>query len=400
MPRERPYTVRELVGELQRALWDIWGHQWVIGELSQLKVAASGHLYATLVEGPDAVRVTMMRSEAQRLRWRPQEGELVRALGRLEVFRGSLQLRVRAMEPVGEGARARALEALRARLAEEGLFSPDRKRPLPRLPRCVGVVTSARGAALQDFLTVLKRRMPGTRVVLASCRVQGEGAEHEVVSALRRVEAHGQAEVIVVTRGGGSTEDLWAFQAEEVVRAVAACRVPVVSAVGHEVDVTLCDLVADLRVATPSAAAERVVPDRRELRAELVQRQQRLVAGFQRNVAAKRAHLARRKLLHPGERVARGRERLGRLQQRLAGSGPRRVAHQRRALLAAVGRLEALSPLAVLGRGYAIALSEAGAVRAAGEVRVGDALEIRLHQGRLDVSVDAVHAPGSSAVEH
>lgn len=390
MPRERPYTVRELVGELQRALWDIWGHQWVVGELGRWSQAASGHVYGTLVEGPDAVSFTIMRNEVRRLRWKPKEGELVSALGRLEVFRGQLTLRVRAMEPVGAGARARALEELKRRLHEEGLFAPERKRRLPRLPRTVGVVTSARGAALQDFLTVLKRRMPSTTVVLASCRVQGEGAEHEIVQALRRIVLHGQAEVVVVTRGGGSAEDLWAFQTEAVVRAVAACPLPVVSAVGHEVDVTLCDLAADLRVATPSAAAERIVPDRQELRAEVRLRSERLVAALSRQLAEHRARVRRQKLVHPGERLVAARRRADSLQERLVAAGPRAVSIRRRQLAAATGRLDALSPLAVLGRGYAIALHDGRAVKDAAALSVGDDLELRLHEGAADVRVVAI----------
>ena len=390
MPRDRPYTVRELVGELQRALWDIWGHQWVVGELGRWTKASSGHVYGTLVEGPDAVSFTVMRNDLRRLRWQPKEGELVSALGRLEVFRGNLTLRVRAMEPVGAGARARALEELKQRLQTEGLFAAERKRPLPRLPRTVGVVTSARGAALQDFLTVLRRRMPSTTVVLSSCRVQGEGADLEIAAALRRIVLHGQAEVVVLTRGGGSAEDLWAFQTEAVVRAVAASPIPVVSAVGHEVDVTLCDLVADLRVATPSAAAERIVPDRQELRAELRLRQERLVAALTRQLAERRARVRRQKLVHPGERIADARRRARSLEARLVAAGPRSVAGRRRQLAAAIGQLEALSPLAVLGRGYAIALHEGRAVKRAGDLSVGDALELRLHEGRADLEVVAI----------
>jgi exodeoxyribonuclease VII large subunit len=281
-----------------------------------------------------------------------------------------------------------AFEKLRKQLDAEGLLDPRRKRPLPRFPRTVGIVTSTTGAALRDMLTVLRRRAPWTRVVVRSCRVQGEGAAVEVAEAIRALAASGRVDVLIVGRGGGSIEDLWAFNEEAVARAIAACPLPVISAVGHEIDVTIADLVADLRAPTPSAAAEAVVQDGAVLRDALRVLPTRLSRAL-RGAVERRG----RRITDAGarlERAMQGRigpvqDRLGRAEERMERLVERRLERRRQTLHALAGRLDALSPLAVLGRGYAVALGEGGHVlRRTADLPPGTPFSLRVTDGRVD----------------
>lgn len=441
--RERPLTIEALVRIATLLLEEKIGLVWVEGEVSGLKTPGSGHLYFALKDDRAQVNAVMWRSTAARLRFRLEEGKRYLVRGKLGIYpeSGKFQLYVEAAEPAGLGAAALALEQLKQRLAAEGLFATERKRPLPRLPRRIGVVTSPSGAAVRDVLRTIERRFP-TPVLIAPTRVQGDGAAAEIAAAIARIGRVAGIDVVIVGRGGGSAEDLSAFNDEQVVRAIAACPVPVVSAVGHEVDVTLADLVADVRAATPTAAGELAVPERGVLREELRRIEARLAREARVSVGAWRARLdriasrlgdprrrlererqrlddalgragelvragldARRRALarlelrlgelHPRARIQADRARLDELAGRARAAAAAALARRRREFEAAAARLDAMSPLKVLDRGYAIALAEgARVVTDAATLAAGDALEVRVARGAIDARVERVR-PGA-----
>jgi len=339
----------------------------VAGEVAGWKrYASSGHCYFTLRDAHAQIRCVMFRSDAQRLPADPDEGMQVRVLGRLTLYdrKGDVQLVIRELESRAVGGLWRvAFERLRSRLEAEGLLAAGRKRALPDFPAAVGVVTSAAGAALHDILQVIGRRAPWVRVVLAPARVQGEGAAREIARAVQRLGARGDVDLIIVGRGGGGTEDLWAFNEEPVARAIVACPVPVISAVGHETDVTIADLVADLRAPTPSAAAERAVPDGLALAAGLRVTEGRLRQALVRG-------------------LGRQRDRVVQLAEGLEDSTRDRLTATRERLARLSHTLEALSPLGILARGYAVAMTDAGeVVRGAGQLPAGRSFLLRLLDG-------------------
>ena len=436
---EEIISVSELDRRLRRAVEDASERLWVLGEVSSLKRAPSGHVYFSLKdEAEDAiVECVMYRFNALRARRHLNDGARLQLSGQATVWapRGRLQFVVNEVRPAGRGALLEALEQLKERLAAEGLFAIERKRPLPSEPRVVGVVTSSAGAAFHDIVSVAFRR-GDVKIVLASALVQGEGAPESLVRALDLLESYPGLDVVVVGRGGGSGEDLMAFNDERVVRRVARMRVPVVSAVGHEVDFSLTDLAADVRAATPSQAAELVVPETRarraawqradsalsravlarilRFRAELerararlsdprftiAERQQELDELSQalrrratQSVAERRATLEAltRRLYtrHPRAVLAGARADLGPLNVRLASAARRRLSRAEARLASAATRLDGLSPLTILGRGYAIATRADGrAIRSADEVRVGDEIALRLARGTLKTRVE------------
>ena len=349
---------------------------WVEGEVTELRRNdAWANVFLTLKDPKTGacLKVTISRLTFDRLELQLEEGETVHAAGKAELYelKGELGLRATTLERVGVGGHLVALEQLKRRLAAEGLFAAARKRPLPRVPRAVGILTGADAAARGDLVTTIGRRFPAARVVVCEARVQGKGAEQAIVAGLGALSAHPEVDVVVLARGGGSFEDLLPFSAEAVVRAVAAAPVPVVSAVGHEQDTPLCDLAADARAATPTGAGALVVPDEQELRAALEATHRRL------------GHAARSLL----ERDA---QRLGRLGERLHRS-PRLLLERRRAALDHAGaRLQALSPLATLARGYAIVRSGGEALREAAAVAPGDRLDVELASGGLGARVEDV----------
>ena len=349
---------------------------WVEGEVTELRRNyAWANVFLTLKDPKTGTTlgVTIARRVYDRLELALEEGETVHVAGRAELYeqKGQLGLRATTIERVGLGAHLLALERLKRALAAEGLFAPERKRPLPRLPRAVGVLTGADAAARGDLVATIRARFPVTTVVLCETRVQGKGAAAAIVSALHALGEHPLVDVVVLARGGGSFEDLLPFSDEAVVRAVASARVPVVSAVGHEQDAPLCDLAADARAATPTAAGALVVPDVRELEAALASTRRRLAQAASSRVGRDRVTLERQ-----GERLR---------------AAPRLLFERRRALLDRSGaRLQTLSPLATLGRGYAIVRSGAGALRDASTVRAGDPLEVQLAAGLLDATVTEV----------
>ncbi|HET6277199.1 MAG TPA: exodeoxyribonuclease VII large subunit, partial [Candidatus Polarisedimenticolia bacterium] len=286
-------TVSELNAMVGSLLEEALPEIWVEGEISNLRRYPSGHTYFTLKDDAAQVAAVLFRGSSLGLRFRPEDGQKVLVRGRVGLYepRGSFQIIVDRLEPAGLGALQAALEQLKERLGAEGLFTAGRKRPLPLLPRRIGVVTSSRGAAIRDFLRVLERRFANLDVVVAAARVQGEGSAEEVVAAIRDLNQLGGVDVIVVTRGGGSLEDLWTFNEEIVARAIAASGVPVISAIGHEIDVTISDLVADLRAPTPSAAAEMVVRSKQELADRTTALRARLAASMRLRIGAASARL-------------------------------------------------------------------------------------------------------------
>jgi exodeoxyribonuclease VII large subunit len=431
-------SVAELSRRLRRAVEGVSARDWVEGEVASLRPAASGHLYFLLKdEREDAVLdCVMYRTQALRARRFLSEGSRIQLFGRATVWvpRGRLQFIAEAARPAGRGGILAALEALKTKLAAEGLFAPERKRPLPKEPRIVGVVTSAHGAAIHDIVTVAFRR-GRVRIVLSAALVQGEFAPGSIIAAIDRIERYAGLDVLVIGRGGGSAEDLMAFNDERVVRRIAAVRVPVVSAVGHEIDITLTDWVADVRAATPSEAAEIIVPDlvaraealqkakrslHRAMRARLVEDeravaelrrkigdprfvvadkqqhldelQMRLERRFERLISKRRSRVevlsSRLAARHPRAVVAQARSELGPLTARLTAASGLRVEQARGQLSRVAARLDALSPLNVLGRGYSIATRADGrALRRATDVRSGDDITLRLHEGRVLATV-------------
>ncbi len=398
---------------------------WVEGEVGQVTVSAAGHCYFTLRDARSQVACVFFRTQRMTSPFELRTGLRVVAHGRLDVYDqgGTYQLYVEAVQPAGFGDLALRFEALKARLAAEGLFDPGKRRPIPASPRLVGVVTSASGAVLHDIRHVLTRRWPLVRVVLAPCQVQGDAAPSTIVAALRRLaqwrdpETAAPPDVILLARGGGSLEDLWAFNDERVVRAVATSPIPIVTGVGHETDVTLVDFAADVRAPTPSAAAELVVPSRAEAEAALRGARSRLAAAAVRSLAAPRAALSgeRRALerVHPlaivaGERMRAGelldrarratgarlqgeRGRLGRVSDRLPLLVTARLAGARGDLASAASGLAALSPYGTLDRGYAIVRRADGrVVREAMETVPGESIDVRLARGALDATVTRV----------
>ncbi len=362
----RIWSVGELNARVRNVLTDSFPPLWVSGEIANWTRARSGHCYFSLKDEAAQVRCVLWRRDAERLPVDPEEGMQVRAFGEVGLYeaRGEFQLSVRTLEAEGgEGLWKLAFEKLRRTLEGEGLLDPGRKREIPAFPQTVGVVTSPTGAAVRDILRVIGRRAPWTRVVIRGARVQGEGSAAEVASALDALGASGLCDVIIVGRGGGSIEDLWAFNEEPVARALARCPVPVISAVGHETDTTISDLVADLRAPTPSAAAEAAVPDREAVESLLRKVEPRLARGL-RGVVERRAGRVRELNL----RLLRGMERrlepprraLDRANGRVAWAMRKIIGGRRERLGRLAAGLEAMSPLETLARGYAVPLAEDG----------------------------------------
>ena len=441
LPERRVYSVTDLTRLIRGLLETRFGEIWVEGEISNCKVWNTGHMYFTLKDGGAQIKAVMFRTAVRYLRFKPADGLHVVARGQLGVYepKGEYQIVCEHMEPQGLGALQLAFEQLKKKLQAQGLFDPARKRPLPALPRRIGIVTSLDGAALRDMLKVLKRRAPGLNVLIRPARVQGEDAAADVATALRMIAKEPGVDVVIVGRGGGSIEDLWAFNEERVAKAIANCPVPVVSAVGHETDVTIADFVADLRAPTPSAAAEMVVAAKDEFCARIdrltgrlraaartdLQRRRNTVhilssrrglAGYHARIAMRSRHAA--ELTHQFQAAMRSgidararvyrslRQRLeqrdlarrlavihGRLNAadgRLAGAAARSRHRAEATFGALAGRLENLSPLAVLGRGYAVCWNadRTAIVRSADSVAAGDRVHVTLANGELGCRVE------------
>lgn len=433
-------TVSQLNQRARHLLEDVFPQVWVEGEISNLARPASGHLYFTLKDSQAQVRCALFRQNALKVRQALRNGLAVKVRGKVSLFegRGDYQMIADAVEPAGDGALRLAFEALKEKLAGEGLFATERKRLLPAHPQRVGIVTSPTGAVIRDIISVFRRRAPQVSLTLVPTAVQGREATAQIVRALALADAQG-FDALILARGGGSLEDLWCFNEEAVARAVAACKTPIVSAVGHETDVSISDFVADVRAPTPSAAAELLAPDSSGLRQRLEGLERRLLLRMRQLIAHQHLRLdgLTRRLRHPGERlrqqaqrlddlemrlqraldrqVSQRRERLARLETRLAAQHPGRalgLLRQRLDALAArlpramretlgtrrlelqsqVQTLHAFSPLATLGRGYSILLDERGqAIRSASQTQPGQRLKARLGEGELEVRVEDNH---------
>lgn len=370
---------------------------YVSGEISNFtNHYKSGHLYMSLKDEGAVVKAVMFRGSASKLRFEPQNGMKVIARARVSLYDkdGAYQIYIEEMQPDGVGALQVAFEQLKAKLAAEGLFDQGRKRPLPRYPGRIGVITSPTGAAVRDILNVLGRRFPLAQVVFVPVLVQGDGAPPQLVDALQRLNEAEAADVIIIGRGGGSIEELWAFNDERVARAVAASAIPVISAVGHETDFTICDFAADLRAPTPSAAAELAVPDQQQLLEYLTQRQWTLRRDMEHTLERETKRLTalkeRRCLSTPLFLVEEQGMRLDYLTRALAAAGTVAVGGADKRLAALTAKLDALSPLKVLSRGYAMALREDHPLTSVEQVAAGDTLTMRLADGRVDCTVTDV----------
>ncbi len=440
--QQRVYTVAEFTAELKELLAEEYPDVKVSGEISNARRYPSGHWYFTLKDRNAQISCVCFRRDALYLRTKPEDGLAVIARGRVSVYerQGKYQLYVEALEPQGVGTLQLKFERLKAKLQEQGLFDEQRKRALPVLPRRIGIVTSPSGAVIADMLRIMERRFPGLWIKLYPVRVQGRGAAAEIAAGIRFFSEHRWADVVVVGRGGGSLEDLWAFNEEAVARAVAASAIPVVSAVGHQTDFTISDFVADLRAATPSAAAELVVPEALGLLQAFRDLEERTAKAMKLRVARLRTRVletsmeraartvggriddawqavdtaargmnrsqesrirrARRRLerterklaaLDLRLRLARQSERLGAASQRLSPAMRRKLDRGSSRLASLDGSLRALSPVAILGRGYAIVQTRGGSpVRETGQVAEGDLLAVRLHRGRLGARVENI----------
>ena len=401
----KPLTVSQLTNSIRIALESRFAAVWVEGEISNFKAHSSGHWYFTLKDSNAQLRAKCFRSTNTRIRFRPTDGLHVRARGKLSIYapRGEYELVVDALDPVGAGALRIAFEQLRDRLNAEGLFAKELKRPLPVFPRRVGIVTSPTGAAIRDILNVISRRTRTVHVLFSPARVQGDLAGPDIARAIRfinqyheRALAEGRTDdlvdVLIVGRGGGSTEDLWAFNQEEVARAIRKSTIPVISAVGHETDFTIADFVADFRAATPSAAAEIVAAREDQICSALDNMGRQLVRLTRYQVVNLRSRVQEQALSHAFDEV---KSRLTRARRRYEAASSacdavinEKLQDGRERLALAAASLDALSPLGVLQRGYAIAQDAAGRlVRDAASVNVGDAVSVRLAKGKLNTRV-------------
>jgi exodeoxyribonuclease VII large subunit len=437
--KRRALTVAELTDRLQGVLETEFFDVWVEGEISNLNQAASGHWYFSLKDDRAQIRAVVWKTAARLIKWKPKDGMRVLARGGIKVYapRGDYQISVEVLEPLGVGALQQAFEELKEKLAKEGLFDPAKKRPLPMLPRCIGIVTSPTGAVIQDIVRVLQRRYANLGVLIYPARVQGPEAAYEIVQGIRALNRFKGVDVLMVARGGGSLEDLWPFNDEMVARALATSRIPTLSAVGHETDFTIADFVADLRAPTPSAGAERVVQAKEDIAARIDALTHRLDAAARMRLQRTRARVdsvrshrvfeaergrlrtyaqrvddlarraqtgVRRRLEQAGERrrrvadrleafrwdrlAAARRERIDDHARRLGEAMRGRVRTRRAELARVAGKLESLSPLSVLQRGYALVFDEGGTlVQRAGQVAAGDLIDVRLHEGALRARV-------------
>ncbi len=390
-------TVTDLTRDIKTSLQDRFSSVWVTGEISDLARPNSGHVYFTLKDDQSQIRAVIWRNTVTRLRVPLDDGLEILCRGDIDVYppRGTYQLIIRHLEPRGEGALQAALRKLRAKLDAEGLFEPALKKPIPSLPRRIGVITSPSGAALRDFLQVAARRWRGVQIVIIPSRVQGVEAATEIVAAIETAhDIRPKLDALVVTRGGGSIEDLWSFNEEKVVRAIFAAELPVISAVGHEIDVTLADLVADLRALTPSEAAERVIPSADELQARLEQLDKRLqsvvVARFTHARSRLDALASRRVLRHPDESLRLWARRVDELQMRASRAISTQLSRQCERLAAVSGQLESLSPLSVLRRGYSLTSRDDRILDDAVAVNAGDIITTRLARGEITSRVESI----------
>jgi len=403
MPHTHYFTVSQVTNyikelfEIDLVLQDLW----VEGEVSNYSRSAAGHVYFTLKDKAASIRCVMWRSVAERQAYLPSNGEAVIAHGRISIYevQGTYQLYIDAIQPAGLGILYLQFEALKKRLEAEGLFAPERKRLLPPFPRCLGVVTSPTGAVIRDILHVLGRRYPLVEVILAPTLVQGDEAPQQIVAAIEALNKHTDAEAIIVARGGGSLEEMWAFNDERVARAIHSSRLPVISGIGHETDFTIADFVADVRAPTPSAAAEIAVPDQGKLRETVDLHCNRLVALMGRQITERHSALEAQQRalgrLSPRATIASCRQRIDELTRSASASLAHQLALQQERLRGRLLRLQSLSPFATLDRGYSITrhLRTGEIVKSVAQVAAGDPIETQVSDGKFDSTVDWTARP-------
>ncbi len=384
------YTVSQLNRQSRLLLESRLAVVWVEGEISNFKHHSSGHIYLTLKDEGAQISAAFFSQYQRGLKFQLKDGLKILAFCRVSLYeaRGQYQLYIERVEPQGVGALQLAFQQLKERLAKEGLFAEARKRPIPKFPKTVGVITSPTGAAIHDILTVVNRRFCGTHILLYPVKVQGEAAAGEIAAAIETMNERAEADVLIVGRGGGSLEDLWAFNEEPVARAVFGSRIPVISAVGHESDWTICDLVADLRAPTPSAAAELVVSSRLELEDRLRGRKERLDLAMNGMFEQSREQLSSlagsAAFKQPKYLLDQFTGRVDELGRRMEGSVTNFMGLKRQVFQGVTGRLNALNPLAILERGYSVSFNEKGAIiKDVRQVTAGDILRTRLHKGSL-----------------
>ncbi|MGZ6291707.1 MAG: exodeoxyribonuclease VII large subunit [Syntrophales bacterium] len=438
LPERKIYQVSEFTEKIREILETEYPSVWIQGEISNFRSAPSGHMYFTLKDDTAQIRCVMFRLQGRFLKFRPEDGLQIIAWGRLSVYglRGEYQLILDTMEPSGFGSLMLAFEQLKTKLAAEGLFDENRKKPLPPFPKTIGLVTSPRGAVVRDMIRIIRHRAPWIHIVVSPSSVQGDKAPEEIRLAIQRLCQTSDVDVIILGRGGGPIEDLWAFNDERVVRAVAGCRLPIISAVGHETDVTLTDFVADLRAPTPSAAAQMLVSDKRDLEAALEHFQARLrhcvtavvdrftsslgellrrlhdplrqISEYRMRIddlnirliktTKRKVHdlrreadslAARLKPEHVARIVGKKRDQFDSLFGRFAAAGRASVRDAQQSFNILAGQLDGLSPLGILARGYSITFdSRTGAViKDARETKPGEEVRIRLHRGELDCEI-------------
>jgi len=389
------YSVSELTRLVKGVIEKSFGPLAVRGEVSNYVLHGSGHRYFSLKDESSLLRCVMFRSAGARLRFQPEDGLMVEARGALAVYErgGQYQLIVESLAPAGLGSLQQALEALKRRLAAEGLFDEKHKKPLPRYPGTIGVVTSPTGAAIRDILRVLKRRCPAAEVIVCPVRVQGEGAAEEIAAGIEMMNRHGQADVLIVGRGGGSLEDLWAFNEEVVARAVFSSEIPVVSAVGHEIDFTIADFAADRRAPTPSAAAEIVVRDSAEIASYLSRERSRLLVAIRKALTDRRRDLdgvvSSYGFRRPVDLLREGNQRIDEIRHSLVVQWWNWITRKREIAEGCLGRLRALDPHGILKRGYCICSKEPEGriVTRASQLTAGDGVGLLFWEGKAAASV-------------
>ncbi len=399
---EKVWTVSELTRSVKENLEEAFPVVWVEGEISNFKLYPSGHRYFSLKDKEAVLRCTIWRGAGQYLNFEPEDGIKVHAFGNLTVYekQGQYQLNVLKLLPIGRGELEMAFQKLKERLFKEGLFDEAHKKPIPEFPERIGIVTSPTGAAIQDMLKIFHRRFPPAELYLYPARVQGEGAKEEIADGLRAFNEWGGVDVIIIGRGGGSLEDLWAFNEEEVARSIYASRIPVVSAVGHEIDFTIADFVADLRAPTPSAAAEMVVPDKEELEGVVKGLEERITGLFDHYLAQSKARLdavlGSYGLKRPLDLVNQKSQFGDELSRRAELALKNRLGKMRLELKSAADRLATLSPRSVLARGYSIVRrrKDNGVIREYKEVKAGEGVELIFSKGKAEAEVTKTSAEG------
>lgn len=388
------YTVSQLNNEARILLEQSFQQIWIMGEISNFVRPASGHLYFSLKDDKAQVRCAFFRNNHGKMKFKPENGQQVLVYGYVSVFepRGDFQLIVLHMEPAGSGALQIAFEQLKNRLAQEGLFDVKHKKPLPEFPQQIGVITSATGAAIHDILTVLKRRFTSIPVIIYPTLVQGDKAAQQIANMINLANSRQECDVLIVARGGGSIEDLWPFNEEIVARTIFACDIPIVTGIGHEIDFTIADFVADLRAATPSAAAESISPDKNEFRQMVIKLKNNLYQYLSAQLQQHNTHLLHlsKRLRHPGQLLREQAQRLDQIEQRMQTAIRYQLKSDQQRCVHLAAALDALSPLKTLERGYAIVTDTKTnqIIRQASQVTIGEKIQVKLAEGTLGCVVE------------